>query len=143
MVMSRRLMGFGSLVVFLSLPVVAPALLRAADGDPLKFEIFEDKDKEFRWRLKQGDEIIGTAGQGYKEKASAKKGIEGIKKGLESDKDKFEVYEDNAKAFRWRIKASNGQIVAAANKGYKEKAACEKVVDLIKKGVGKAEVVEK
>jgi uncharacterized protein YegP (UPF0339 family) len=139
--MSRRIVGFGSLFVFLSLPLAVSAL-RAADGDPLKFEVFEDKEKEYRWRLKQGEEIIGTAGQGYKEKASCKKGIEGIKKGLESDKDKFEIYEDNAKAFRWRIKASNGQIVAAANKGYKEKAACEKVVEVIKKGAPKAEVVE-
>jgi len=104
--------------------------------------VFEDKEKEFRWRLKHGDDILGTAGQGYKEKASCKKAIEGIKKGLENDKDKFEVYEDNAKAFRWRLKAANGQIVAAANKGYKDKADCEKVIELIKKGIPKAEVVE-
>jgi uncharacterized protein YegP (UPF0339 family) len=139
--MSRRILGLGSLLV-LALPLVGPALLRAADSDVLKFEIFEDKEKEFRWRLKHGDEILGTAGQGYKEKASCKKGIEGIKKGLENDKDKFEIYEDNAKAYRWRLKASNGQIVAAANKGYKDKAEVEKIIDTIKKGVAKAEVVE-
>src|SRR5262245_61575849 len=106
--MSRRVIGFGSLVIFLSLPLLA-SLARAADGDPLKFEVYEGKDKEFHWRLKQGDDIIGTGGQGYKEKASCTKAIEGIKKGLESGKDKFEVYEDNAKAFRWRLKAANGQ----------------------------------
>jgi uncharacterized protein YegP (UPF0339 family) len=139
--MSRRILGFGTFLV-LSLPLVGPALLRAADDAALKFEVFEDKEKEFRWRLKHGDEILGTAGQGYKEKASCKKGIEGMKKGLENDKDKFEVYEDKAKEYRWRLKASNGQIVAAANKGYKDKAECEKVIDLIKKGVPKAEVVE-
>jgi len=140
--MARRLIGFGSLVVFLSLPVLAPVVLRAADGDPLKFEVFQDKEKEYRWRLKQGDDIIGTAGQGYKEKASCKKGIESVQKGLESGKDKFEVYEDNAKAYRWRIKAANGQVVGSSNKGYKDKADCEKVVETIKKGAPKAEVVE-
>ena len=98
----KRAIGFGSLMVFLSLPLMAPRFLRAADNDPLKFEVFEDKEKEFRWRLKQGDDIIGTAGQGYKEKASCKKAIEGVKKGVENEKDKFEVYEDNAKAYRIR-----------------------------------------
>ncbi|OAI49434.1 hypothetical protein AYO44_18510, partial [Planctomycetaceae bacterium SCGC AG-212-F19] len=82
--MTRRSIGFSLLIAFLSLPLVAPLALRAADGDPLKFEVFEDKDKEHRWRLKQGDEIVGTAGQGYKEKASVKKAIESVKKGLES-----------------------------------------------------------
>ena len=55
---------------------------------------------------------------------------------------KFEIYRDAAKKYRWRLKAANGQIVAAANKGYKAKADCEKVVDLIKKDAPKAEVVE-
>jgi uncharacterized protein YegP (UPF0339 family) len=139
--MSRRVLGIGSLLV-LSLLLIDPAFVLAADSDALKFEVYADKEKQFRWRLKNGDEILATAGQGYKEKASCKKGIEGIKKGLENDKDKFEIYEDNAKAFRWRLKASNGQIVAAASKGYKDKAACEKIIEFIKKGLPKAEVVE-
>src|SRR5262245_14601592 len=133
---------FRSLLIVLAVPVIVPCALLAADKDALTFEVFEDKAKEFRWRLKQGDDILGTAGQGYKEKGSCKKSIESIKKGLENDKDKFEVYEDKGKDYRWRLKASNGQIVAAANKGYKDKADCEKVVDAIKKGVNKAEVVE-
>jgi uncharacterized protein YegP (UPF0339 family) len=132
----------GTLLVFVALPLIAPAVVRAADKDPLTFEMFEDKDKEFRWRLKQGDDIIATSGQGYKAKASCQKAIEGIKKGLTNDKDTFEIYEDNAKAFRWRLKASNGQIVAAANKGFKTKADCEKLVNLIKKEASKATVVE-
>jgi uncharacterized protein YegP (UPF0339 family) len=140
--MSYRIMGLGSLIACMLFLVVAPRPIRAAD-DAFTFEIFQDKEKEYRWRLKQGEDIIATAGQGYKEKASCKKGIESIKKGLANDKDKFEIYEDKAKAFRWRIKASNGQTVAAANKGYKDKAECEKVVEQIKKGVAKAEIVEK
>lgn len=140
--MSRRAVGFVSLFVILSLALIVPGVLRAADNDPLTFEMFQDKEKDFRWRLKQGDDIIGTSGQGYKQKTSCQKGIEGIKKGLENGKDTFEVYEDNAKAYRWRLKASNGQVVASANKGYKTKAECEKVIGLIKKGAAKAAVVE-
>jgi uncharacterized protein YegP (UPF0339 family) len=146
--MSRaRSFALVAVLLFLALPLVGPPSFQqagwAADKDALKFEIFEDKDKEYRWRLKQSDEIIGTSGQGYKAKESCKKGIEAVKKELAEDKAKFEVYEDNAKAFRWRLKAINGQVIAAANKGYKEKGEAEKVVDTIKKGVGKAEVEEK
>jgi uncharacterized protein YegP (UPF0339 family) len=140
--MSRRVMGLGSLVVFVALPLLAPGVLRAGGKSTLTFEIFADKDGEYRWRLKQGDEIIGTAGQGYKAKTSAKKGIEGVQKGLVSEKDTFEIYQDKAKAYRWRLKASNGQLVGAANKGYKTKADCEKVVNLIKKEAPKATITE-
>jgi uncharacterized protein YegP (UPF0339 family) len=139
--MSRRGVGLASFVVFVALPLLVPGVVRAGK-DGLTFEIFEDKDKEFRWRLKHGDEIIGTAGQGYKAKASCKKGIEGVQKGLVNNKDTFEVYQDKAKAYRWRLRASNGQLVAAANKGYKAKSDCEKVVNLIKKDAPKASVVE-
>lgn len=140
--MLRRFIGFSLMLVFAALPLIAPKVLRADDKKPLTFDMFQDKDKEFRWRLKQGDEIIATSGQGYKAKESCKKGIEGIKKGLANDKDTFEVYQDNAKAYRWRLKASNGQVVAATNKGFKTKADCEKVVDLIKREAPKAAVVE-
>jgi len=140
--MVRRGIGFASFVVCVALPLIAPSVLRAADKDSLTFEVFEDKDKEFRWRLKLGDDIVGTAGQGYKTKASCKKSIEAIKKGLENGKDTFEVYEDKAKAFRWRVKSSNGQVVAATNKGFKTKAECEKLINLIKQEIPKATVVE-
>jgi uncharacterized protein YegP (UPF0339 family) len=140
--MLRRAVCLGSLLVFVALPLLALGVSRAADKDPVVFEMFQDKEKEFRWRLKQGDDIIGTSGQGYTAKASCTKGIEGIKKGLENGKDTFEIYEDNAKAFRWRLKASNGQTVASANKGFKTKAECDKVVTLIKKEAPKAAVVE-
>jgi len=36
--------------------------------------------------------------------------------------DKFEVYEDKRGEYRWRRKASNGQIVGAASEGYKNKS---------------------
>ncbi len=39
--------------------------------------------------------------------------------------DKFEVYKDKRGEFRWRRKASNGQIVGASSEGYKKKADCE------------------
>lgn len=44
---------------------------------------------------------------------------------MAGDKDKFEVYQDKRGEWRWRRKASNGQIVGAASEGYKSKADAE------------------
>jgi uncharacterized protein YegP (UPF0339 family) len=113
-----------------------------AQDSRLKFEVYEDAAKEFRWRLKAGNgEILATAGQGYKAKADCMKGVERLK--TEADKLNFEVYEDNAKESRWRAKSSNGQVVATSSQGYKSKTDCEKGIELIKKGAAKAEVEEK
>lgn len=140
--MTRKIaLGFAAIALWL-LPTVLGSIARADDKDALAFEIYQDKAKEYRWRLKQGDAIIGTAGQGYKAKDSCKKGIQSLQKDLQSGKGNFEFYQDNAKAFRWRFKATNGQVIATANKGYKDKAECEKVVEVIKKGAGDAPVAE-
>ena len=121
------------------LSIAAPA---AAD-EKLRFELYADKAGEFRWRLKAGNgEILATAGQGYKAKADAKKGVEHVMKAGADDKMKFEVYEDGKKEFRWRLKAGNGQTIAAASEGYKAKADAEKAVESIKEKASKAEVVE-
>ena len=117
-----------------------PAPAQAKDG--LKFEIYQDAQKEFRWRLKDADgKVLATAGQGYAAKDSCKNGVKLLQ--AEADgKLKFEVYEDKAKQFRWHAKSPNGQIVAASGSGYKDKADCEKAVELIKKAAAKAEVAE-
>ena len=45
-----------------------------------KFELFEDKKKEWRWNLKAANgEIIATS-EGYSSKAAAKKGIQSVKR---------------------------------------------------------------
>ena len=109
----------------------------------LKFEVYKDKAGEFRWRLKAANgETLATGGQGYKEKADAKHGIELVQKSGTDDKLKYEFYEDAKKEHRWRMKAANGQIVAASSEGYKAKADAEKAVADIKAHAAKAEVVD-
>jgi uncharacterized protein YegP (UPF0339 family) len=126
-------------------PAPLPVLQKdKPDAGKLKFEVYQDKEKEFRWRLKNADgKILATAGQGYKSKESCKKGVELLKTEVGTTKLKFELYEDKAKEHRWRLKANNGQIVAASSDGYKTKADCEKAIEVIKQGVAKAEVEEK
>ncbi|MBN1623718.1 MAG: YegP family protein [Clostridia bacterium] len=54
---------------------------------------------------------------------------------------KFEVYEDKAGKFRFRLKASNGQVIATGE-AYSTKSACLNGVESVKKNAPDAEVVE-
>jgi len=122
------------------LGLAAPA--PAQDGK-MKFEVYKGKDDQFRWRLKAGNgAVLATAGQGYKAAADARHGIELLQKAGTDDKVTFELYEDEKKGHRWRVKATNGQVVAAASEGYKAKADAEKAVAAIKAGAAKAEVLD-
>src|SRR5262249_7027394 len=68
------------------------SLARQASGGKLKFEIYQDAGKEYRWRLKAANgAILATSGQGYKAKADCKHGVERIKEDVASGKLKFEV----------------------------------------------------
>jgi uncharacterized protein YegP (UPF0339 family) len=116
---------------------------RGEEAGKLKFELYQDAKNEFRWRLKASNgAVLATAGQGYKDKASANHGIEIVQKSATDSKLQFEVFEDAKKEYRWRLKAGNGQIVAASSEGYKAKSGAETAVARIKAGAAKAEVVE-
>lgn len=53
----------------------------------------------------------------------------------------FYVYLDSASEYRWRLKASNGQIIATSGEGYKRKADCLHGIDLVKQS-SSARVIE-
>ena len=44
---------------------------------------------------------------------------------MAGEDDKFEVYKDKRGEFRWRRRATNGEIVGASSESYKKKADCE------------------
>jgi uncharacterized protein YegP (UPF0339 family) len=52
----------------------------------------------------------------------------------------FEIYKDKAKQFRWRLKASNGKIIADSGEGYVAKADCQHGIDLVKSDAASADV---
>ena len=89
-----------------------------------------------KFDLKAGNgEVIATS-QVYKSEASCKKGVASVQKnapvaavenqtveGWKQEKHpKFEVYTDKAGEFRFRLKATNGQVVATSE-GYKKLAS--------------------
>ena len=54
---------------------------------------------------------------------------------------KFEMFEDKAGEFRFRLKARNGEIIAASE-GYKAKSSCKNGIDSVIKNAPEA-IVEK
>ena len=54
---------------------------------------------------------------------------------------KFEVYEDKSGKFRFRLKASNGQIVASGE-AYETKAAAKKGCESVQKAATDAKIEE-
>ena len=54
---------------------------------------------------------------------------------------KFEMYQDKAGEYRFRLKATNGQIIATSE-GYKAKASCVNGIESVKKNAPEAEIVQ-
>lgn len=54
---------------------------------------------------------------------------------------KFEIYQDRAGKYRFRLKASNGQVVASGQ-GYETKSAAKKGCESVLKAATGAPVVE-
>lgn len=100
-------------------------------------------------------EVIATGGEVYKSLSSIKNGINSIIKNapeanVEDQTEegfaaqtcpKFEIYTDKAGEFRFRLKAKNGQIIAASE-GYKKKESCKNGIESVRKNVVDAAIVE-
>ena len=99
-------------------------------GENDKWETYEDKKGEYRWRRTASNgNIVGAATEGYTKKADCtanaeRHGMNGNPKGLGKN-DKWEIYEDKKGEYRWRRTATNGEIVGASSEGYNKKADCK------------------
>ena len=108
-----------------------------------------------KFDLKAGNgEVIATS-EVYSSEDACRKGIASVQKnapaaavedqtveGFAQEKHpKFEVYSDKAGEFRFRLKATNGQIIAVGA-GYKAKAGCLNGIASVQKNAPDAEIVE-
>jgi hypothetical protein len=55
---------------------------------------------------------------------------------------KFEIYADSSGNYRWRLRASNGQIVASSGESFSSKANAIRAAENVRDNAGSAEVVE-
>lgn len=108
-----------------------------------------------KFDLKAGNgEVIATS-EVYSSEEACRNGIASVKKNapvaeiedqtaatVETKKNpKFEVYADKAGEFRFRLKATNGQVIAVSE-GYKTMASCENGIASVKKNAPDADIVE-
>ena len=120
-----------------------------------KFVIKEAKTG-YMFNLKAGNgEIIATS-EVYSSLDACKNGVASVAKnapianledqtveGFEKQKNpKFEVYADKRGEFRFRLKATNGQIIATSE-GYKAIAGCMNGIESVKKNAAEAEIIKK
>ena len=118
-----------------------------------KFVIKEAKTG-FKFDLKASNGEVIASSQIYKTEATCKSGIESVRKacvgGVEDQTvegfatvkhPKFVVYTDKAGEFRFRLKARNGEIVAASE-GYKTKTSCLNGIESVKKNAPEAAVAK-
>ena len=106
-----------------------------------------------KFDLKAGNgEVIATS-EVYESAASCRKGVASVQKnapiaavenqtveGYAKEKHpKFEVYLDKAEEFRFRLKATNGQIIAVSE-GYKAHAGCLNGIESVKKNAPDATI---
>ncbi|MBQ1236871.1 MAG: YegP family protein [Oscillospiraceae bacterium] len=109
----------------------------------------------FKFDLKAGNgEVIATS-EVYTTDDACKKGIASVAKNApiaavenqtvegyaEEKHPKFEVYTDKAGEYRFRLKATNGQVIAVSE-GYKALAGCLNGIESVKKNAPEAETVE-
>jgi len=99
-------------------------------------------------------QVIATS-EVYNSNAACANGIESVRKnapiaavedqtkeGYATEKNpKFEIYTDKAGEFRFRLKATNGQIIAVGE-GYTTHANCVNGIESVKKNAPDAEIVE-
>ena len=108
-----------------------------------------------KFDLKAGNgEVIATS-EVYTSKNACENGIESVRKnapvaaiedqtieGFATEKNpKFEVYKDNKGEYRFRLKATNGQIIATGE-GYVAKASCLNGVESVRRNAPEASVAE-
>ena len=109
----------------------------------------------YKFNLKAGNGQVIATSEVYTTLAACKNGIASVQKNgpvanvedqtqegyAEAKNPKFEIYKDKAGEFRFRLKATNGQVIATSE-GYKTKKACLNGVESVKKNAPDAEVTK-
>lgn len=110
---------------------------------PGKYEVYKDAVGKFRFRLRAENNEIVAMGEAYEQHASCLNGIKSLKKNCGAEIEdltvegerlvnpKYEVFTDAFSKFRFRLKASNGEIIAQSE-GYETKEGCMKGITAFK-----------
>lgn len=141
------------------------AQLRSLRSSQGRFELYLDNAGEWRWRLRhRNGNVIATSGEGYSRRHNAQKGLQSVRSNalgaqlqlIEAEEEvppegaefepivdresqaTFELYEDRGGDFRWRLRHTNGNIIADSGEGYASRSGARNSVDGIREYAGPA-----
>lgn len=103
-----------------------------------KFEIYNDKAGEFRFRLKAGNGQTILASEGYSAKSRCNNGIESVKKNAADDA-RYDRKETSSGKPMFNLKSTNGQVIGTSEL-YESVAARENGIESVKKNAPDATV---
>ena len=117
--------------------------------------VIKNTNTGVKFDLKAGNGQVIATSEVYNSKDACKNGIASVQKnapvaavedqtveGFATEKNpKFEIYNDKAGEFRFRLKATNGQIIAVSE-GYTTHANCVNGIESVKKNAVDADIVE-
>lgn len=112
-------------------------------------------DTGIKFDLKAGNGEVVASSQVYASESSCRAGIASVQKNAPAaavenqtianftveKNPKFEVYIDKKGEYRFRLKATNGQVIATSE-GYKAIAGCIKGIESVKKNAADAKITE-
>jgi uncharacterized protein YegP (UPF0339 family) len=111
---------------------------------PPKFQLYKDAAEKFRFRVVAENGQTVASSEAYEQYASCIKGVNSVKKNCRSEVEdltindrkvlnpKYQIYKDAAEKFRFRLKASNGEIIAQSE-GYETKNAVKNGIEVVKR----------
>ena len=96
-----------------------------------KFEIYEDKAGEHRFRLKAGNGEIILGSEGYSSKSACNNGIESVRTNAPDDS-RYEKKESAGGKFSFTLKAANHQVIGTSQ-SYKTASGRDNGIESVKK----------
>lgn len=122
-----------------------------------QFVCYKTAKGYWNYRLKASNKetIAVSGGTGYSSFSACKAGIESVRRNTSAKIEdqtlqkfeqltnpKFEIYMDKAGKYRYRLKASNGELICTSEDGYASKDSCKKGIASLAKWAAEAEVVK-
>jgi hypothetical protein len=105
-----------------------------------KFEIFKDRKREYRFRLKARNGEIILVSERYKAKSGCANGIESVKRNSPDDK-RYERKEARGGKHMFNLRAGNNRVIGTSET-HNSVAARDKGIESVKKNAPTAKVVD-
>ncbi len=121
-----------------------------------KFVYYKTAKGFYNYRLKASNKetIAVSGGTGYTTLSACKGGIESVRRNCTAKVEdqtlktpeklkfpKFEIYLDKAGKYRYRLFATNGELICTSEEGYASKDGCKRGIQSLAKWAPDAEVV--